>query len=205
MATKKQENLYEDLINSFEIDYTAGGACQNTMRFIQWIIGKNTSVTTFVGCIGNDYFGRMMEKKAKSEGVKVLYAVEKEKATGTCAVLITDRGRSRSCCAYLGAAECLKKEEIIRNWHWVDKARVYYITGHSLSVTPDSVVSIAKQTNADKFQDRKMMFNLAATYVSQKYGKQLMEIYPYFDFIFGNEEETLAFAKMREYGVSIFV
>jgi hypothetical protein len=28
------------------------------------------------GCIGSDYFGKMMEKKAKSDGVKVLYAVD---------------------------------------------------------------------------------------------------------------------------------
>ncbi|XP_053209231.1 uncharacterized protein LOC128393129 [Panonychus citri] len=202
VAGKTQENLYEDLINSFEIDYSAGGACQNTLRFVQWIIGKNTSVTTFVGCIGNDYFGRMMEKKAKGEGVKVLYHIDKSIATGTCAVLITDHGKNRSLCAYLGAAEKLNKEAVIRNWHWVDKARVYYSTGHILSVTPDSVIAIAHQTNVDKFTDKKFMFNLAATYVSEKHGDKLMEVLPYIDFMFGNEEETLAFAKFRGYGTT---
>lgn len=77
MASKKHENLYEDLINVFEIDYNPGGATQNTMRFIQWILGKNnTGIASFLGCIGNDYFGKMMEKKAKSDGVKVLYVTD---------------------------------------------------------------------------------------------------------------------------------
>lgn len=47
----------------------------------------------------------MMEKKAKGDGVKVLYSVDKGTPTGTCAVLITDGGQSRCLVAYLGAAE----------------------------------------------------------------------------------------------------
>jgi adenosine kinase, putative len=193
------------LINKFDIDYTAGGATQNTMRFIQWIIGHNQSVTTFVGCIGNDYFGRMMEKKAKSDGVKVLYALTDETATGTCAVLETNHGSSRCLCAYLGAAEKLNKEHLIRNWHWVEKAKIYYVSGHTLSVTPDSVKSIAHQVNADKFVQKRFMFNLAASYVSEKHGHDLMDIMPYVDFLFGNEPETLSFAQLRGYKVSCFV
>ena len=47
------------------------------MRFIQWILGKNnTGIASFLGCIGNDYFGKMMEKKARSDGVKVLYVTD---------------------------------------------------------------------------------------------------------------------------------
>lgn len=72
LAQKHHEGLYEDLVNSFEIDYTAGGATQNTMRFVSWILGKNNAnIATFCGCIGDDYFGKMMEKKAKGDGVKV--------------------------------------------------------------------------------------------------------------------------------------
>ena len=57
--------------------FAAGGATQNTMRFIQWLLGKNnTGIASFLGCIGNDYFGKMMEKKAKADGVKVLYVID---------------------------------------------------------------------------------------------------------------------------------
>lgn len=76
LAGPQHEGLYEDLINKYEIDYTAGGATQNTVRFMQWMLGKNNAnIATFMGCIGNDYFGKMMERKAKSDGVNVKYAV----------------------------------------------------------------------------------------------------------------------------------
>lgn len=202
LAGPKQEGLYDDLIQAFEIDYTAGGATQNTMRFVSWILGKNNAnIATFCGCIGDDYFGKMMEKKAKGDGVKVLYAVDKETATGTCAVLVTDNGTKRSLCAYLGAAEKFQKEYLIKNWYWVEKAKVFYLSGHSLSVSFDSVLSIAHQTVKDAFNPKLFCFNLAAPYVSEKFGKQLMEILPYIDIMFGNECEAAAFGKMRDYKV----
>jgi adenosine kinase len=63
------------------------------------------------------------------------------------------------------------------------------------------VLSIAHQTVKDEFNPKIFCFNLAAPYVSEKYGKQLMEILPYIDILFGNECEAAAFAKMRDYKV----
>lgn len=39
-------------------------------------------------------------------------------------------------------------------------------------------------------------------YVSEKYSKELMEVLPHIDIMFGNDAEALAFAKMRGYTVS---
>ncbi|XP_017464209.1 PREDICTED: adenosine kinase-like, partial [Rhagoletis zephyria] len=61
LAEAKHETMYDEVINKFEIEYSAGGATQNTMRFCQWVVGKNNQVTTFVGSVGNDYFGKIME------------------------------------------------------------------------------------------------------------------------------------------------
>lgn len=203
LAGPSHEGLYEDLINSFEIDYTAGGAAQNTMRFVSWILGKNNAnIATFCGCIGDDYFGKMMEKKAKGDGVKVLYSTDKETATGTCAVLVTDGGKKRSLVAYLGAAEKFQKDHLIKNWHWVEKAKVFYLAGHLLSVSADSAIAVAHQTIKDKFNPKILTFNLAAPYVSEKFGKELNEILPFIDILFGNEYEVAAFAKMKGYPVS---
>lgn len=105
-------------------------------------------------------------------------------------------------CAYLGAAEKLNKEHLVRNWYWVEKAKILYCSGHSLSVTPESVIAIAKQSLADKFNEKLFMFNLGAPYVSEKHIKELNEILPYIDFMFGNEQEYLAFAKAKGYKVS---
>lgn len=173
------------------------------MRFVQWILGKNTAnIATFTGCIGDDYFGKMMEKKAKGDGVKVLYTVDKETPTGTCAVLVTDNGASRCLVAYLGAAEKFTKDHLLKNWHWAEKAKFYYLSGHSLSVSPDSVLSISHQVHKDKFAPKIFAFNLGAPYVSEKFSAELLEILPVIDILFGNDAEALAFAKMRGYTVS---
>lgn len=94
--------MYDEVINKYEIEYSAGGATQNTLRFCQWVVGKNYQVTTFVGSCGNDYFGKIMEKKAKGDGVLVKYQMVDGVNTGTCAVLVNNNGKYRSLCAYLG-------------------------------------------------------------------------------------------------------
>lgn len=59
LAGPKHDLLYEELINSFEIDYVPGGATQNALRYCQWMLGRNnTHITTFVGAIGDDHFGK---------------------------------------------------------------------------------------------------------------------------------------------------
>ncbi|CAG2117836.1 unnamed protein product, partial [Medioppia subpectinata] len=102
LAEPQHEAMYEEVINKYDIEYSAGGATQNTMRYCQWIIGKNNQVTTFCGSVGNDYFGKIMEKKAKTDGVNVKYMTAPDKNTGTCAILLTDGGQNRAMCAYLG-------------------------------------------------------------------------------------------------------
>lgn len=106
LAEAKHEPMYDEVINKYEIEYSAGGATQNTLRFCQWIVGKNNQVTTFVGSCGNDYFGRIMEKKAKNDGVLVKYQMVDDVNSGTCAVLVNNNGKSRSLCANLGSTNC---------------------------------------------------------------------------------------------------
>ncbi len=61
-------------------------------------------MTTFVGVIGDDDNGKIMRQSAIIEdGVNVKYIVDEEGNTGACAVLVTDGGKSRSLCAFLGA------------------------------------------------------------------------------------------------------
>jgi len=52
--------------------------------------------TTFMGCIGKDKFGNILEERTKSAGVRVTYQYHDTEPTGTCAVLITGKDRSVS-------------------------------------------------------------------------------------------------------------
>lgn len=105
LAESKHEPMYEEVINKYEIEYTAGGATQNTMRYCQWVVGKNLQLTTFIGAVGDDHFGKIMEAKAKNDGINVHYQKVDKATTGTCAVLLNNNGKYRSLCAYLGKSE----------------------------------------------------------------------------------------------------
>lgn len=194
--------MYDELINKYEIEYSAGGATQNTMRFCEWVLGKNNLCTVFLGCVGDDYFGKIMQENAKADGVKALYQIDEEGTpTGTCAVCVTDNGKSRSLCAYLGASNKLSTEYLSQNWALVENAEVFYTTGHVLAVSPQSALKLAKYSHE---WGKEFLFNLAATYVSHKYSKELMELLPFIDLFFGNADEVQSFATVKGYHVCLY-
>lgn len=94
VADERHEELYDDLINSdFQVDYLAGGGCQNAMRAIGWILGRNNAnCITYFGTIGGDHFGKLMQKQVKADGVNVMYTKDINATTGTCAILLTNKG-----------------------------------------------------------------------------------------------------------------
>ena len=59
----------------------------------QWLIGV-PNATTFMGCIGRDEFGRILEKKVIEAGVNPRYKYHDSEPTGTCAVCLTGTNRS---------------------------------------------------------------------------------------------------------------
>lgn len=56
------------------------------------MLGVNKA-TTFMGCIGRDEFGLIMEAKMREVGVNVVYKYVDTEPTGTCAVCITSANR----------------------------------------------------------------------------------------------------------------
>ncbi|KTG33810.1 hypothetical protein cypCar_00036931 [Cyprinus carpio] len=97
--------------------------------------------------------------------------------------------------ANLAAANCYNKEkhlDVDRNWSLVEKARVYYIAGFFLTVSPESILKVAKHAS-----DNNKIFglNLSAPFISQFFKEPLMKVMPYVDIIFGNETEAATFAK----------
>lgn len=55
-------------------------------------------------------------------------------------------------------------------------------------------MEIAKHAHEKR---KTFMFNLAAPFISEFFKQPLMDVYPYVDVIFGNEDEAVAFAKVR--------
>ncbi|XP_036784498.1 adenosine kinase isoform X2 [Manis pentadactyla] len=199
LAEDKHKELFDELVKKFKVEYHAGGSTQNSIKVAQWMIQQPHKIATFFGSIGIDKFGEILKKKAAEAHVDAYYYEQTEQPTGTCAVCIT--GDNRSLVANLAAANCYKKEKHLdmeKNWMLVEKARVYYIAGFFLTVSPESVLKVAHHASEN---NRIFTLNLSAPFISQFYKDSLMKIMPYIDILFGNETEAATFG--REQGFEI--
>ncbi|CAD7081365.1 unnamed protein product [Hermetia illucens] len=191
LAEEKHKPLYEQLISEYHAEYIAGGSVQNSFRVAQWVLQK-PNVAVFFGCVGVDKYSKIIEDKARQDGVDVRYQYTEEVPTGRCGVLIT--GTHRSLCADLGAANHFKIDHIHQpaNKKLIENAEYFYISGFFLTVSPPSILEVAKHALQ---HNRWFIMNLSAPFISQFYKEPLMAALPYVDLIFGNETETEAFAK----------
>ncbi|XP_034165095.2 LOW QUALITY PROTEIN: adenosine kinase b [Pangasianodon hypophthalmus] len=193
LAEEKHKALFDELVKKSKVEYHAGGSTQNSVKVAQWMIQEPHKVATFFGCIGKDHFGEILKQKAAEAHVDAHYYEQNEQPTGTCAACIT--GDNRSLVANLAAANCYNKEkhlDLESNWSLVEKARVYYIAGFFLTVSPDSVLKVARHASA---HNKIFGLNLSAPFISQFFKEPLMSVMPYVDILFGNETEAAAFAK----------
>uniref|UniRef100_A0A8C9TEF3 Adenosine kinase n=1 Tax=Scleropages formosus TaxID=113540 RepID=A0A8C9TEF3_SCLFO len=193
LAEEKHKALFEELVKKSTVEYHAGGSTQNSVKIAQWMIQEPYKVATFFGCIGTDQFGEILKRKAEEAHVDAHYYEQSEEPTGTCAACIT--GDNRSLVANLAAANCYKKEkhlDLESNWELVEKASVYYIAGFFLTVSPESILKVAKHA-ADN--NKIFCLNLSAPFISQFYKEPLMKVMPFVDILFGNETEAATFAR----------
>lgn len=198
LAEDKHKPIYQEMTEKFNAEFIPGGAAQNTVRVTQWLLGKDSKTTSYIGCIGNDEYGRILSEKATGAGVTVNYLVNEKEPTGTCAVCIT--GKHRSLVANLAAANHYSKSEHLvkpENWAFVEKAEIFYISGFFLTVSPESIVAVGKHA-AEK--NKIFTMNLSAPFLCQFFKEPMMEALPYVDILFGNETEAGIFAKEQELG-----
>jgi adenosine kinase len=83
--------VYAELQEKYEVEYIAGGATQNTIRVAAWMLSgrKKRPECAYVGCVGNDEYGRKLAATCAAGGVHTNYQIDEETPTGTCAVLIS--------------------------------------------------------------------------------------------------------------------
>lgn len=193
LAEEKHKVLFDELVKRSKVEYHAGGSTQNSVKVAQWMIQKPHKVATFFGCIGKDHFGEILKQKAAEAQIDAHYYQQSEEPTGTCAACIT--GDNRSLVANLAAANCYNKEkhlDLENNWNLVVKAKVYYIAGFFLTVSPQSVLKVGKHASEN---NKIFGLNLSAPFISQFFKEPLMSVLPYVDILFGNETEAATFAK----------
>lgn len=126
LAEEQHKPLYAELM-AMNAEFIAGGSVQNSLRVCQWMLQK-PNCAVFFGCVGDDEFSKILEDKARSDGVNVQYQYSQKEPTGTCGVLIT--GTHRSLCANLAAANCFTLDHIEKpaNKKLLQGAEYFYIS-----------------------------------------------------------------------------
>lgn len=195
LAEEKHKPMYDELVELYNANFIAGGSVQNTMRVAQWFLEK-PRVATYMGCVGIDKYSKILEDKARADGLNVRYQYTKKEPTGTCAVLIT--GNERSLCANLAAATCFSPSHIeeSENKKIIEMAEYIYISGFFLTVSPETILMIAQHALE---KNKMFIMNLSAPFLCEHYKKPMLEALPYVDILFGNEAEADTFAKANDF------
>lgn len=106
--------------------------------------------------------------------------------------MVVDFGGERALCCDVGASSKYKLSHMEKNLHLAESAKVIYSTGFFIISNFDALKMAAKFA---KDNGKLFGINLSAVYICEFYMEQLKEIIQYADFVFGNEDETTAFAK----------
>jgi len=195
LAEETHLPLYTELRDEHGASYTAGGATQNAVRVAQWMLGT-PGATGFIGAVGQDDFAEKMAASATADGVKVNYYTGGGQPTGTCAVLVTDGGAARSLVANLSAANTYTVDHAkdAKQWALVLKARLFYIAGFFLTVSPETVQAIGEHA---KETGKTLAMNLSAPFLLEvpPFLAAMKAALPYVDVYFGNEAEAGVLAK----------
>jgi len=194
---EKHMPIYKELYD-FNPKFIAGGATQNSIRVAQWMLkAKMGQTTAFMGCVGNDDYGKKLEECASKDGVLVHYMKDEETPTGTCACLIKDG--ERALIANLAAANNFKPThlETEKAKEIIESAKFYYIAGFFLTVSPDSLKQIAEHAVAN---NKSFALNLSAPFIIDFFTEHLEMAMEYANILFGNESEAAALGKKLELG-----
>ncbi|KAJ3283806.1 adenosine kinase [Rhizoclosmatium sp. JEL0117] len=193
LAEEKHKPVYKDLVSNYKVSYVAGGAAQNTLRGAQWLLPPKSTI--YVGSVGKDENADRLRAAAAADGLRTEYMVDESLPTGVCGVLIT--GHDRSLVTDLQAANSYKATHLQSKaiWSQVEQAKYFYIGGYFLTVSPESANIIAKHAAET---DKIFAMNLSAPFIPQFFKSQVDELAPYWDLLFGNESEALAYAESHD-------
>lgn len=73
--------LYNELMENYSVQFTAGGSVQNSLRVCQWIL-KKPKVCVFMGSVGKDKYSEILKQRAEADGVEVKYQYQEDVPTG---------------------------------------------------------------------------------------------------------------------------
>jgi adenosine kinase len=197
LAAPEQLPIFEELSQRRDVEFVPGGAAMNTIRVIQWM-SKGSVPTTFVGSLGDDEFGGILERTLTRAGVSVVFEYHDDKPTGTCACLIVDA--ERSLLANLGAAVNLTMNHVSCKevGAEIERSTLFYCEGFFLNTVSSPKNAILIGQHCIDF-NKCFCFNLSAPYLCHIFKDRWTEIMPYIDILFGSRIDAEAFCAANEW------
>ncbi|OLQ03397.1 Adenosine kinase 1 [Symbiodinium microadriaticum] len=191
LAEDKHQPLFTELAAKKDVVYVAGGATQNSIRVAQWMI-QEPGKTAYMGCIGDDEFGKKLIDACKKDGVDCKYMIDKTTPTGACAVTIMNKERSLT--TNLHAANNYKASHLQANMDTLKNAKIVYSAGFFITVSPESIEIASQETLKT---GAVYCLNLSAPFIVQvpPFRAVLEKTLPCCDYLFGNETEARAYAE----------
>ena len=163
-----------------KISMTRGGSAANVAAF-----AAPRHPTRFIGCVGDDLGGHVVERELASHGVDV--RLQRRGDTGMIVVLI-DKDGERHMFPSRGASGLLQPVDDT----WLEDLRILHVTGYSLQNEPtaSSVIAAARAVKAAGGQ---LSFDVSSTGMIDLYGRDtfvdlMVELEP--DYISANQDET---------------
>lgn len=180
--------IFEEMLGFDDVKFVAGGAAQNTARGAAYVLGRDQ--VGYFGSVGEDKYSEKLLQENNAAGVVSLYQFQKEIGTGKCAAMIN--GHYRSMVTDLGAANHFTPDHLDKHWDVVEKAKLFYVGGFHLTVSPEAILKLAKHA---KETGKPFVLNLSAPFIPQFFKAPLEQVLPYTTFIIGNESEAASFAE----------
>lgn len=201
LAAPDQLPVFESLSQQRNVEFVPGGASMNAVRVARWMVSKHEAAAkscTYVGSLGDDEFGCILERALNNGGVHSIFQIQDEKQTGTCACCIVDK--ERSLLANLGAAldlsmSHMESEDVQQAIHDAD---IFYCEGFFLNTvsSPNNSLHIGKHCLEN---NKVFSYNLSAPYLCHIFKDRWVKILPFVDIIFGSRVDALALGEALEW------
>lgn len=174
------------------LEYSGGGCALNTARVFQWLSAPSSSSTVFLGGLGQDDGGKVLDSLVNSDGVVTAFAKQADLPTGHCIALV--EGAERILAANLGAANRYSVADLWGgdNLTLLEGCKVIYVEGYFLSHSPEASMELARFAQNHQ---KTFVFNLCGEYVCEDitYVQNVLAILPFVDILFGNLSEFEVF------------
>lgn len=145
-----------------------------------------------LGCIGKDNYGNKISENLQKVNVKPLLETKEDVLSSRCGVGICQK--ERCLVPQIRASTMLSMDFVNSNMEQINQSELLLVEGYFVIEKFDIVKSLVAKFNESK---KKVAFTLSATFMIDNFYDKMLEISNNADVIFCNEDEAMAFAKMK--------